>query len=74
MKEMKRTHKGLMFGCVPVFLDMTDQECPSVEGRNLLCEVFLSVAHNIFAVCIFIRTAVDREYEPSFPIQITGEL
>lgn len=74
MNKMKRTHKGLMFGCVPVFLDMTDEYCPSVEGRNFLCEIFLSVAHHIFAICIFLRSAVDPHYEPSFPIQITGEL
>lgn len=72
--EMKRTHKGLMFGLVPVFLDMSDEECPAVEGRNFVCDIILDIVTPIFGVCIFIMTMVNREYEPAFPIKITGEI
>lgn len=74
MNEMKRTHKGLMFGLVPVFLDMSDAECPAVEGRNFACEILLDIVTPIFGACIFIMTMINREYKPAFPIKITGEI
>lgn len=71
---MKRTHKGLIYGFIPVYLDMTDEECPIIEGRNWLCEIVHDIYTPIFGFAIFVRTAIDPEYEPSFPILITGEL
>lgn len=74
MNEMKRTHKGLMFGLVPVYLDMSEDECPSVQGRNLFFDILLDIVTPIFGMCIFIMTMVNKDYEPSFPITITDEL
>lgn len=70
---MKRTHKGLMYGCVPVYLNMDCGDCPEVEGRNLLCEIGLSIVEPLFGLFTYIMTALDPAYEPMYPIKITGE-
>lgn len=75
MTTPKRTHKGLMFGIVPVFLDMSNPQCPVVEGRNFLCEILLDIVEPLFGFCIYLRTSIDDSgYEPAFPVRITGQL
>lgn len=73
-EEFKPTHKGLMFGLVPVYLDMSNEECPCIEARHWILEIPLDICHAIFACCVFVMTAMDANYEPSFPIMITGEV
>lgn len=71
---MKRTHKGLMFGIVPVYLDFTSRECPEVEGRFFGCEFLLTVCGLAFEAFSYVMTLANPEYEPLFPIAITGVL
>ena len=71
---MNKTHIGLMFGCVPVYLDMTDDDCPGVEGLFFGCDFMLDIVEPIFGACIFIMSAINPEYEPAFPIKIIKEL
>ena len=70
---MRRTHKGLMFGVVPVYLDMTDEHAPGVEVRWGWLEPLLDICEGVFSVCVYLRQLVDPFYEPMFPILITGE-
>ncbi len=78
MNNCKFTHKGLLYGIVPVFLDMKDEDCPTIAGRNLLCDVLWFFVEPIFAMATFLRSVIDPSYQPSFPIKITeiinGEL
>jgi hypothetical protein len=75
MEEFNPTHKGLMFGVVPVYLDMTDEECPAILGRNWFCEyVLLDFFSVLFNVLTLMLTRINPEFEPMFPIKITGEL
>lgn len=71
---MKRTHKGLMYGIVPCYFDFTDRECPEVEGRFLGCELLCDVVEVMFSAYCYIATAIDPDYDPMFPIKITGVL
>lgn len=71
---MNRTHTGMMFGVVPVFLDMTNPECPAIEGRFLGCEVALSVMESLFQAFCMIMSFVSLDFEPSYAIKITGEV
>lgn len=68
------THKGLLFGFVPVYLDMADKACPSVQGRNWVCEVILDMCEPIFMICVFVRSCFDHDYEPHYPIKLTEKL
>lgn len=75
MIEFNPTHKGLMFGIVPVYIDMHDDECPSIIGRNWFCEyVLLTPVEVLFNVLCMMMTFFNPEYEPTFPITITKEL
>lgn len=67
------THTGLMFGIVPVWLNMND-EAPMVDGRFIGCNLLLTVCERLFAILVLMVTMVNDEYEPMFPIKITGEL
>ena len=71
---MRRTHKGLMYGLVPVYLDLTDAERPEVEGRFAGCEAMLDVVEVFFGMFTFLMTCIYPYYEPVFPIKITGKV
>lgn len=70
---MSFTHKGLFCGVVPVYLDMTDEDCPLVVERHWLILPLFIATELVFGCCVFVRTLFDAEYEPMFPIKITGE-
>lgn len=74
MTDFKATHKGQIFGCIPVLLDMTDEQVPGVAPRWFWVEPFFWIAELLFGCAVFLRTMVDPEYEPLFPIKITGEV
>lgn len=68
------THKGLFCGIVPVYINFDDEEFPLIMERHWAFVPLFTVVQLIFGICIFIRTMVDDDYEPMFPIKITGEL
>ncbi|WP_375191818.1 hypothetical protein [Marinobacter sp.] len=72
--KMKRTHKGLMYGVVPVYLDFTNRECPGVEGRFFGCEALLTLCDLVFEVTCYLVTLARPDFEPMFPIKVTGVL
>lgn len=71
---MKRTHKGLMYGLVPCYFDFTIRGCPEVEGRFIGCEATLTVCEFAFEAFCYVMTMANPDYEPLFPIKITGVL
>lgn len=71
---MRRTHKGLMYGIVPCYFDFTNEECPEVEGRFLGCDLLCDVVEIIFSAFCFVATFLNPDYEPLFPIKLTGTL
>lgn len=74
MEEMNRTHKGLLFGIVPVYLDMTNEQEPIVEVRWSWLDPIADICAEIFGLCVAFRQFVDPDYEPMFPIRVTGEI
>jgi hypothetical protein len=71
--SFNKTHKGLFYGFVPVYLDMTTPDCPGVTGRNVLCEWLLDSGHAIFSFACTCMYLIDPDFEPMFWIKITGE-
>ncbi len=69
----KYTHKGFFCGIVPIYLDMTDEECPLVVERHWSLLPLFIMTEFVFGICVFLRTLVDLEYEPMYPLKITGE-
>lgn len=71
---LNATHKGIMFGFIPVYLNMDNGECPGVEGRNWFCEFLMDI---VIPIYLFIGNCMIRcnpTFEPVFMIKITGEL
>ena len=52
MKGINRTHTGRMFGIVPVYLDMTNEDMPGIEGRYFWCDVALDICEEFFAMAV----------------------
>ena len=72
-EKITPTHYGLMYGVVPVRLDMTNPDEPLVEVRHWSLEPLLDICEGIYGLLIFFRSTVEPDYEPTYPITITGE-
>lgn len=70
---MTATHKGWFLFC-PVLLDMADDECPGVWARWWWLEPMLSVAHAMQATMIWMLSAMNPDYEPTFMLKVTGKV
>lgn len=68
---MTKTHKGLFLGVVPVYLDMTDESCPGVQPRHWAFTPLLHLCEMIFGMCVFLRSRVDADYVPAYPVTVT---
>jgi len=69
----KYTHYG-WFGICPVYLGDISGEAPVMAERNWVPGWWLSVSEWIFGKCILLRSIVDADYEPMWPIAIGGEI
>ena len=68
--EFTKTHHGHMYG-VPVWLDMTDPECPGVEPKyGLLGECAWQVLHFLFGCFTWTVSTLNPDYDPEFPIRV----
>lgn len=75
MNKFTPTHHGLFCGIVPIRVDMTDPEMPGVEAMGGYAgDLLLEAVEALFGLCVFIRTVIDNDYEPMYPIKITGEV
>ena len=72
--EIRRqfTHYGLFWGCVPVYVNMQNDECPDVSTRNWVPEWTLDVADWLSGIPIWFMTLIDPYYEPMFAIKLTA--
>lgn len=68
------THKGLFAGVVPIYLSHIDSDAPYVVGRWWWCDLLMEIIEPLFGLCISLRTLFDDDYEPTYPMQITGEI
>ncbi|EHM2356458.1 hypothetical protein KD625_004232 [Salmonella enterica subsp. enterica serovar Bonariensis] len=70
--RQKFTHYGLFWGCVPVYVNMKNSNCPDVVTRNWIPDWTLDIADWISAAPIFLITLINPSYEPMFAIKLTG--
>ena len=66
------THYGLFWGCVPVYVNMRNDECPDVATRNWIPEWTLDFADWLSWLPVQIMTLANPEHEPMFAIALTG--
>ena len=68
--QFKRTHHGKLHG-VPVWLDMTNKDCPCVEAKyGRIGEIALDFMESVFGAYVYLKTMVDPFYEPMYRIQV----
>lgn len=69
------THKGWMFGIVPVYLNFNhDSGLPEVMERHWTLLPLLCIAESVWGMCTWLRCLADRDFEPFYRIHVTGEL
>lgn len=71
--DKKWTHKGWMFGLVPICIRF-DSEIPEVECRRFVPEWWFDLCESVYGFMIMCATMVNPEFEPQFAILVTGEI
>lgn len=67
------THKGF-FGLCPVHFAGLDTDAPVIHPRNVLLSPLFWLSELVFVVAFLFIGAFRPEWEPEWPLQITGEL
>ena len=70
---VKLTHKG-WFGFCPVFFGNLESVAPLVVERHWLLLPIMILNEWIFGGMFFFATLINPEYEPEWPLRVTGEL
>lgn len=71
MNTITYTHKG-WFGVCPIYLGDIEGDC-NVTARHDLLEWLMDVSEVICDVVISIKSAINPDYEPMWPMCVTGE-
>jgi hypothetical protein len=67
------THVG-WFGFCPVYIADVDSDGPTIIERNGIPQWWFEANELFLGACIWICSALNSEYKPNWPIQITGEI
>lgn len=65
-------YKG-WFGICPIYLTDPSSDAPDVVARHKLLEPVFTFSEWVYGIIIFMKSWIDVEYEPSWPMVITGE-
>lgn len=67
------THKG-WFGICPIYLADVDSDGPRIEPRFMFTGWLIHLSTFIYGSCIWFITSINPEFEPRWPMLITGAL
>lgn len=70
---MQFTHKGWFLLC-PIYIADLDTDAPFIHPRHWSLMAWMLVNEALLATFLFVRSMMDPDYEPLFPIKVTGEL
>lgn len=74
MEEFKRTNHGWLL-CVPVWLDMTDEESPGVEAKGgFVGDIALTVMESFYSLFVLLYSWMNPFWEPVWPIIVGAEV
>lgn len=68
------THKGWLCGLVPVLIANPYSDCPMLKARWWWLEFVMDGVEAMFSAYATVRMVLQPNYEPLFPIRITGEV
>ncbi len=69
----KFTHKG-WFGICPVYVQFKTPGMPLLESRHVIFEPLMAISEAWYMVKFTVLGLLCEEYEPMWPILITGEV
>lgn len=70
----KYTHYGWFCGLCPVYIGDIDSESPVLAERNWIPGLWFHTVLELYGLFIFLATCVAPEWEPAWPIAITGRI
>jgi hypothetical protein len=75
-KEIRNefVYYGFLFGVVPVYVGRLQNDSPVISTRNWVPEFWMDLWEGLFAAFVFFATAINRGYDPSYPIMITARI
>ncbi|MFT7722253.1 MAG: hypothetical protein QM788_05420 [Roseateles sp.] len=68
------THYGWFVGLVPVYIGDPHQDAPIMAERNWVPGWWLGAVTWLFHAVCSVAEQLDPEFEPLYPIQITGRI
>lgn len=71
--EVVFTHKGWLGAC-PVLIGDLDKEDGVLAPRHWILTAWLELMLVIYAGAFLLRKLVDRDYEPAWPLVVTGRI
>lgn len=66
-------YKG-WFGLCPVYISGLASEAPHLAERHVIFLPLMWLSEFMFSVCFSVMGWFDPDYEPAWPIRITGKL
>lgn len=70
---MNWTHKG-WFGLCPVYIAELDSGAPIIDPRHWSLLPLMAASEWIYTALFFVMSAVNADYQPAWPIRITGKI
>lgn len=67
------THKGWFLLC-PIYIAGLNTEAPFLDPRHWSLMPWFLLNEALLALFFFVSSLVDKDFEPVFPIRVTGEL
>lgn len=68
------THYGFIYGIVPIYVDISNDECPNIEVRNFVPAILLTICEEIYFAMIDLSNLMGANIEPVFAIKLTGKI
>lgn len=72
MNTVTYTHKG-WFGVCPIYLGDIEGDC-NVTARHDALGWLMDLSQFVIEFAIYVKTLINPNYEPMFPMCVTGEL
>ncbi|RIX47444.1 MAG: hypothetical protein D3M94_07165 [Rhodocyclales bacterium GT-UBC] len=73
MRTVIYTHKGWFLLC-PIYLGDIDSDAPEVIPRDWMLGILFAISEFLFACYVGAVELIKPDFEPMFPMVITGQL
>lgn len=68
------THYGWLYGVVPIYVNVTNSECPDIESRHWVFEPLMLFVDLAYSFTSLVGSMIFKDFEPMFAIKLTGRI